>query len=330
MADKEYNFKITLSNGQVLDAGNFTAPQGPKGDTGAAGNNLKTCINIERVTPAKMQNYLNASNQQDNNIIWSVTPIADLKVGDVVFNYGTEDGSTMNSVVILVVANIVNQNDSQLNFRSEVGSGLFAQLEGPQGPQGAQGPRGATGANGKDYLISSGSSSNFDLNVGDAWSPPISTFNRTPQAGDYAIIPHKNTATGKSVLAIGQSQSGGSSDFDCLAIYDLGTTAGETKYLHCVSITIDSLSGDKICAIIPSTTDRLITNATYLKSALSLCGDGVPASGIITYHDNIYVASKLKIIGAIANLDLFTVVNGAVEKTMIPMTAVERIEDAVI
>ena len=37
MADKEYNFKITLSNGQVLDAGNFTAPQGPKGDTGPQG-----------------------------------------------------------------------------------------------------------------------------------------------------------------------------------------------------------------------------------------------------------------------------------------------------
>ena len=37
MADKEYNFKITLSNGQILDAGNFTAPQGPKGDTGPQG-----------------------------------------------------------------------------------------------------------------------------------------------------------------------------------------------------------------------------------------------------------------------------------------------------
>lgn len=43
MADKEYNFKITLSNGQVLNAGNFTVPQGEpgpqgeKGDTGAQG-----------------------------------------------------------------------------------------------------------------------------------------------------------------------------------------------------------------------------------------------------------------------------------------------------
>lgn len=240
MADKEYNFKITLSNGQVLDAGNFTAPQGPKGDTGPQGP------------------------------------------------------------------------------------------QGETGPQGAQGPRGATGANGKDYLISSGSSGNFDLAVGDAWSPPISTFNRTPQAGDYAIIPHKNTATGKSVLAIGQSQSGGSSDFDCLAIYDLGTTTGETKYLHCVSIQIEDRSDDVICAIIPSTVSTLITNATLLTSALSLCGDGVPASGIVTYHDNRWVASKLKVFNRLASLDLFTVVNGAVEKTMIPMTVAWRIEDTVI
>lgn len=106
--------------------------------------------------------------------------------------------------------------------------------------------------------------------------------------------------------------------------------AGETKYLHFVSILIDDYSNDRICAIIPATTDRLITNATYLRSALSYCGEGVPASGIITYHDNLYVASKLKIIGAVANLDLFTVVNGAVEKTMIPMTAAAKIEDTVI
>lgn len=163
MADKTYRFNVTLTDGSQQSAGTFTVPQGdtgpqgpkgeqgetgpqgPKGDTGAAGNNLKTCINNDRVTPAEMQNYLNRSNQQNNNIIWVVTPIADLKVGDVVFNYGTEDGSTMSSVAILVVANIVSQNDSELKFRSEVGSGLFAQLEGSQGPKGdtgAQGPQG--------------------------------------------------------------------------------------------------------------------------------------------------------------------------------------------
>lgn len=37
MPDATYNLKLTLSNGKELDAGNFTAPQGPKGDTGATG-----------------------------------------------------------------------------------------------------------------------------------------------------------------------------------------------------------------------------------------------------------------------------------------------------
>lgn len=34
MADKVYNLKFTLSNGDVIDAGQITAPQGPKGDKG--------------------------------------------------------------------------------------------------------------------------------------------------------------------------------------------------------------------------------------------------------------------------------------------------------
>ena len=187
MADKTYRLNVTLTDGTQQSAGTFTVPQGdtgpqgPKGETGAqgpqgergpqgeqgvtgpqgdagprgpagpagaAGNNLKTCINIERVTPAEMQDHVNRSNQQNNNFTWVVTPIADLKVGDVVFNYGTEDGSTMSSVAILVVANIVNQNDSQLIFQSEVGSGLFVQLEGTQGETGPQGPRGYTGPQG--------------------------------------------------------------------------------------------------------------------------------------------------------------------------------------
>lgn len=34
MADNVYNLKFTLSNGDVIDAGQITAPQGPKGDKG--------------------------------------------------------------------------------------------------------------------------------------------------------------------------------------------------------------------------------------------------------------------------------------------------------
>ena len=40
MADKTYKMVVTLSNGSTVDAGTFTAPQGPqgvKGDTGAQG-----------------------------------------------------------------------------------------------------------------------------------------------------------------------------------------------------------------------------------------------------------------------------------------------------
>ena len=108
--------------------------------------------------------------------------------------------------------------------------------------------------------------------------------------------------------------------------------AGATKYLHCVSILIDEQRpGDFVCAIIPSTNSRLITNAADLVAALSYCGEGVPASGIITYHDSIWVASRLKkMSNVIAALDLFTVANGAVEKTMIPMTVAASIEDTVI
>lgn len=37
MADATYNMQITLSDGSTIDAGNFTAPQGPAGATGAQG-----------------------------------------------------------------------------------------------------------------------------------------------------------------------------------------------------------------------------------------------------------------------------------------------------
>ena len=40
MADKTYKMTVTLSNGNVVDAGNFVAsqgPQGPKGDRGPQG-----------------------------------------------------------------------------------------------------------------------------------------------------------------------------------------------------------------------------------------------------------------------------------------------------
>lgn len=38
MADNVYNLKFTLSNGDVIDAGQITAPQGPKGDKGDKGD----------------------------------------------------------------------------------------------------------------------------------------------------------------------------------------------------------------------------------------------------------------------------------------------------
>lgn len=37
MADATYKMEITLSDGSTIDAGNFTAPQGPAGATGAQG-----------------------------------------------------------------------------------------------------------------------------------------------------------------------------------------------------------------------------------------------------------------------------------------------------
>lgn len=37
MADKQYKLKLRLSNGNDIDAGTFTVPQGEKGDTGATG-----------------------------------------------------------------------------------------------------------------------------------------------------------------------------------------------------------------------------------------------------------------------------------------------------
>lgn len=37
MADKTYQFNVELTDGTVLNAGTFTAPQGPKGDKGETG-----------------------------------------------------------------------------------------------------------------------------------------------------------------------------------------------------------------------------------------------------------------------------------------------------
>lgn len=175
-----------------------------------------------------------------------------------------------------------------LSTGEEIDCGTFTAPQGPQGDTGPQGPRGDTGPQG----------------------PRGATGPQGPQGDTGPQGPRG--ATGP------QGPQG---------------PAGATKYLHCVSILIDNPSNEKICAIIPSTNDRLITNVSFLRSALSLCGDGVPASGIITYQNNIWVASKLKVFAAGAasvGLDMFTVVNGAVEKTMIPVTVAESIEDTVV
>lgn len=42
MADNVYNLKFTLSNGDVIDAGQITAPQGPKGDSADIPYSLST------------------------------------------------------------------------------------------------------------------------------------------------------------------------------------------------------------------------------------------------------------------------------------------------
>ncbi len=38
MADKTYNLKFTLTNGEELDAGNLVVPQGEKGEKGDKGD----------------------------------------------------------------------------------------------------------------------------------------------------------------------------------------------------------------------------------------------------------------------------------------------------
>ena len=54
----------------------------------------------------------------------------------------------MTSLAILVVASIIEKNDEHVLFKSELGSSLFARLEGPQGERGPQGEQGATGPQG--------------------------------------------------------------------------------------------------------------------------------------------------------------------------------------
>lgn len=44
MADNVYNLKFTLSNGDVIDAGQITAPQGPKGDKGDSATDANTLL----------------------------------------------------------------------------------------------------------------------------------------------------------------------------------------------------------------------------------------------------------------------------------------------
>ena len=52
MADKKYNLKFQLSNGEELDAGIITCPQGDKGDTGANG---KDGVSVTGVTLTEIE-----------------------------------------------------------------------------------------------------------------------------------------------------------------------------------------------------------------------------------------------------------------------------------
>ena len=188
MADKEYNFKITLSNGQVLDAGNFTTPQGPKGDTGPQGP------------------------------------------------------------------------------RGETGPQGPRGATGPQGDTGPQGPRGATGPEGE----------------------------RGPQGP--------------------------------------AGPAGETKYLHCVSVLVDRLASNKVSAIIPSLNDTRITNSGLLTTALMLCGGNVPAAGIVSDSGGkVCNAVSLSIINSQLFLVMSTVAGGVIVKSQIRIsTSNAIIEDDII
>lgn len=47
MADATYKMQITLSDGSTIDAGNFTAPQGPAGATGAKGADGVSITNVK-------------------------------------------------------------------------------------------------------------------------------------------------------------------------------------------------------------------------------------------------------------------------------------------
>lgn len=176
-----------------------------------------------------------------------------------------------------------------LSTGEEIDCGTFTAPQGPQGETGPQGPRGATGPQGPQ---------------GDTGpqGPRGATGPQGPQGDTGPQGPQGETGP-----------------------------AGETKYLHCVDIFVRGLSNAVASAIIPSTNSRPIENVTFLRSALSILGEGVPASGIIVYNNKQYLASRLTLTGSNVFLETVTVEDGILTKADIPLTPQhDTVEDIVI
>lgn len=134
MAGKSYKLMFTLSDGSTIDAGNFTAPegpqgetgpQGPKGDTGAQGPQGPQGERGEAFGIAKVYASVSAMNA----------------------GYSS-DGVSVGQFVIIETGNVNDEDNGKLYVKGNTAYEFVTDLSGAQGIQGPQGPTGPQGETG--------------------------------------------------------------------------------------------------------------------------------------------------------------------------------------
>lgn len=142
MADKTYKLTATLSTGEEIDCGTFTAPQGPQGETGPQGPQGESALMYnDIVTIAESHKTPVVGNKDDlPNHNFNRTP----NINDYLFIiYCTADNTT--TYITWDQITKIAGGRAYFTFTKVV------EITGPQGPQGKrgpQGPKGDTGAQG--------------------------------------------------------------------------------------------------------------------------------------------------------------------------------------
>ena len=202
MPDKTYKLTATLSTGEEIDCGTFTAPQGPRGST-IIGH--YTASYIPLVTDEEYLSFESLSGVPAVGdtiiVVWSATNGNSALVTAEVIDINPTGGVTGEGEITIIV-------NSVTNTRGATGA------MGPQGPRGATGPAGATKYLHKIQVKGAfaGSSFNLFFSILNTSSTPITTWTALTNAmrgqGYFPASGNQGSRTIVSVMFTGSNLSG--------------------------------------------------------------------------------------------------------------------------